>query len=93
MNTDSPGDGASDEGREEFAIEHLTSALSEDYADELPPDEVKAAIDAAHDSYADVPVREFVPILVERDARETLNEELDEGAAERAPEGSSHDDK
>jgi hypothetical protein len=72
-------------GREQVAIEHVIGALSERYAEEVPPEQVEAAVRESQETYADAPIRDFVPILVERDVRETLDDEVpaaEPGAAE-----------
>lgn len=60
--------------REEAAIDRVTEALTEDLAEDHPPDEVQRVVGQARERYADAPVRDFVPALVERDVREQLTE-------------------
>jgi hypothetical protein len=62
------------ERREQEAIRHVTEHLATDYAQEHPAAEVKEVVEEKKAQYADAPVRDFVPILVERDVRETLDE-------------------
>ncbi|MFC8663956.1 three-helix bundle dimerization domain-containing protein [Streptomyces sp. NPDC057199] len=62
-----------DKTREDEAIrgvaEHLTNTFSATHSQA----EVKAAVTKIHASFADRPVREFVPVLVERKARTLLS--------------------
>jgi hypothetical protein len=60
--------------REQEAIRHITEQLEADYAQEHPAAEIEHVVEEKQTEYADAPVRDFVPILVERDARETLDE-------------------
>lgn len=62
------------EVREHEAIRHVTEHLAADYAQEHPAAEVEQVVEEKQTQYADAPVRDFVPILVERDARERLDE-------------------
>ncbi|MFF4728820.1 three-helix bundle dimerization domain-containing protein [Streptomyces mirabilis] len=48
----------------------LTSA----YDETCTPEQVEAAVATAHAAFSDRPVRDFVPVLVERKARALLNE-------------------
>ena len=59
----------------------MTSALAEDVGDDNPVEDVERAVDAATKRYEDAPVREFVPILVERAAREELRDPEDDTSA------------
>ncbi|RPF39206.1 three-helix bundle dimerization domain-containing protein [Streptomyces sp. TLI_185] len=63
-----------DKVREDDAIrgvvERLTSAFSATHS----PADVEAAVAKTHASFMDRPVREFVPVLVERKARALLSE-------------------
>ncbi|WP_324191953.1 three-helix bundle dimerization domain-containing protein [Nocardia puris] len=71
---------AVDTTREEQAMRRLTDSLVATYTPAHTPEHVEAVIDGAHARFADSPVREFVPVLVERIARGTL--ETGEPAAE-----------
>lgn len=71
---------AVDTTREEQAMRRLTDSLVATYTPAHTPEHVEAVIDGAHARFADSPVREFVPVLVERIARGTL--ESGEPAAE-----------
>ncbi|MFD0747104.1 three-helix bundle dimerization domain-containing protein [Phytohabitans flavus] len=62
-----------EELREQFAVDHLKQALTSDFGDH-PATEVEQAVEDAREQYADAPVRDFVPNLVERDARDRLKE-------------------
>ncbi|CAM5530667.1 three-helix bundle dimerization domain-containing protein [Streptomyces purpurascens] len=57
--------------REEEAIQAVTERLTA-YGATRSPDEIEAAVAAAHASFEDRPVRDFVPALVERKARAAL---------------------
>ncbi len=58
--------------REDKAILNLTRRLTESFADIHTPDAVEAAIEAACAQFAGDRVRDYVPILVERMARQEL---------------------
>ncbi|MEI8409066.1 MULTISPECIES: three-helix bundle dimerization domain-containing protein [unclassified Kribbella] len=58
--------------REDKAILNLTRRLTESFADLHSPDDIEAAVQTAHQKFADRPVRDYVPILVERIVREEL---------------------
>jgi hypothetical protein len=60
------------DGREEDAVRAVTERLKSTYSDARTPDEVEAAVAAAHASFSDRCVRDFVPVLVERKARAAL---------------------
>ncbi len=59
--------------RERFALEHVKAAITDD-TDRSRKD-VEQAVDEALHQYDGAAVRDFVPILVERDVRETLQDE------------------
>jgi hypothetical protein len=61
-----------EEARELRAIENLTSRLTETFSGLRTPDEVEAAIRTARDVFDGDPVRDYVPILIERMARSEL---------------------
>ncbi|WP_232840291.1 MULTISPECIES: three-helix bundle dimerization domain-containing protein [Nocardia] len=63
---------AVDTVREEKAIRRLTERLLETYRDTHPAEHVQTAIEEARARFAGHPVREFVPVLVERVARREL---------------------
>ena len=58
--------------REEKAIENLTSRLTDAFADIHTPEDIETAIRTAREAFADDPVRDYVPILVERMVKEEL---------------------
>ncbi|WP_156370823.1 three-helix bundle dimerization domain-containing protein [Nocardia arizonensis] len=59
--------------REEQAISRLTSSLLDDYGTTHSPERIRTAVERARQSFAGRPVREFVPILIERTARRELD--------------------
>jgi hypothetical protein len=59
--------------REDKAIATLTRRLTESFADLYSPEDIEAAVHTAHQKFADHPVRDYVPILVERIVREELS--------------------
>lgn len=58
--------------RETDAIEAVTERLKHTYRETRTPDEVEAVVAAAHASFDDRRIRDFVPVLVERKARAAL---------------------
>ena len=56
---------------EQAVMNQLRERLATMYAD-VPPDQVAAAIQRAHDQFETSPIRDFVPLLVERRARAEL---------------------
>lgn len=63
-----------DKAREDEAIHAVTERLKNAFGATHSPTEVEGAVAKAHDSFADRPVRDFVPVLVERKARILLSE-------------------
>ncbi|MFE3883029.1 three-helix bundle dimerization domain-containing protein [Streptomyces lydicus] len=61
--------------REEEAIQAVVERLTDAYVTTHTPKEVEAAVTEAHASFRDRPVRDFVPVLVERRARAALDRE------------------
>jgi hypothetical protein len=57
---------------ETMLIEQVVQRLMTQYAD-LPPDHVAGAVRSAHARFEQSPIREFVPLLVERSARAELS--------------------
>ena len=57
--------------REANDIVEVTRRLSTRYPD-LPSATVQAAVDQAHQKFAGARIRDFVPVFVERTARDTL---------------------
>ncbi|WP_262061198.1 three-helix bundle dimerization domain-containing protein [Streptomyces sp. STR69] len=62
-----------DQAREEDAIRGIVERLKNAFSATHSPAEVEAAVAKAHASFVDRPVREFVPVLVERQARSILD--------------------
>ncbi|MFD9460339.1 three-helix bundle dimerization domain-containing protein [Streptomyces sp. NPDC060027] len=60
--------------REEGAIHGVVERLKDAFSAAHGQAEVEAAVAQAHASFADRPVREFVPVLVERKARNILKD-------------------
>jgi hypothetical protein len=58
--------------RERQALHHVTDRLSRSFADRVSPTRVSATVDAIHHRFDGRPIREFVPVLVERMARDEL---------------------
>jgi hypothetical protein len=56
---------------ERDAIRQVCERLSRQFP-ELPPDEIEKAVYGKYDSFAESPVRDFVPVLVERGSRQRL---------------------
>ncbi|MEV4240433.1 MULTISPECIES: three-helix bundle dimerization domain-containing protein [unclassified Nocardia] len=65
--------------REEQAIQRLTDRLVDDY----PADQVESVVGTARQRFAGHPVREFVPILIERIARRELEVSTKQAEAEK----------
>ncbi|MFJ8636995.1 three-helix bundle dimerization domain-containing protein [Streptomyces sp. NPDC093568] len=66
-----------DKEREAEAVRGVVERLTEAFSATRSPAEVEAAVAKAHASFASRPVREFVPVLVERKARALLSESSD----------------
>jgi hypothetical protein len=60
------------EVKEREAIRHVTDNLAAEYAGDHQPAEVERVVGDTREHYRDAPVRDFVPIFVEREARERL---------------------
>lgn len=58
--------------REKQALKDVTERLRRSFADAYTDDQVIQTVSAAHHRFDDRPIRDFVPILVERMARERL---------------------
>ncbi|WP_278262289.1 hypothetical protein [Nocardia sp. AG03] len=58
--------------REELAMRRMTESLVEDLSENVPVEQVTSAVGAAHTRFDGTPIREFVPILVERIVRREL---------------------
>lgn len=62
-----------DKAREDEAIRGVVERLTDAFGATRSPAEVEAAVTKVHASFTDRPVREFVPVLVERKARALLS--------------------
>jgi hypothetical protein len=58
--------------RERHALNQVTDRLSESFADRFSPAQVDAKVSTIHHRFDGSPIREFVPVLVERIARDEL---------------------
>jgi hypothetical protein len=43
---------------------------------DVPPDVITNTVHTSHDQFADSPIRDFVPVLVERMAKSTLKTQV-----------------
>lgn len=68
--------------REDKAIENLTSRLTELFAAIHSPQDIENAVRSARETFAGDPVRDYVPILVERIARAELTPHPDPAVEE-----------
>jgi hypothetical protein len=59
---------------EDAAIRHVTDHLKTSFSDSHAPDEIDSAVATAYASFDDLPIRTYVPVLVERQARRILAE-------------------
>jgi hypothetical protein len=53
-------------------IDEVVERLSERFPQEHP-DRIRAVVDAAHEQFAGNPIRDFVPVFVERAAKDVLD--------------------
>lgn len=58
--------------REEQAMREVTVRLTKDFAAQ-PPEQVAAAVEAVSHHFDGRPIRDFIPVLVERYARQELS--------------------
>lgn len=58
--------------REDTELAHLVARLKIQFAEQLPDHEIERTVSDAAAELADAPIRVFVPLLIERDARERL---------------------
>jgi hypothetical protein len=65
-------DGTHDDQRVEAVKQRLREDLVDEQGQPAEPDEVARVVDAKADSFADAPVQEFVPLLIEHQARDEL---------------------
>jgi hypothetical protein len=68
------GGTVADRVREDEAIRTVTERLKDAFRATYSEAEVERAVARAHASFGDRPVRDFVPVLVERKARVFLDE-------------------
>jgi hypothetical protein len=54
------------------ALGQVTERIRERFPS-APPDEIRTAVERVHHQYDGRPIREFVPVLVEREVTETLH--------------------
>jgi len=54
------------------AIDQLIQRLTTRFST-TPPETVRAVVHASYDEFKGRPIRDFVPVLVERDAKERLS--------------------
>ncbi|WP_225095836.1 three-helix bundle dimerization domain-containing protein [Streptomyces sp. CoH27] len=59
--------------REDEAIRGVNERLKAAYGETHSPDEITAVVAGAYAAFRDRPVRDFIPILVERRARRILD--------------------
>lgn len=62
------------ETHEEDAIRGVVERLTSAYDETCTPEQLEAAVATAHAAFSERPVRDFVPVLVERTVRALLNE-------------------
>ncbi|MDL4812934.1 three-helix bundle dimerization domain-containing protein [Actinomadura opuntiae] len=58
---------------ERTAMEQVTTRLLQTYGDDHSPQEITRTVEAVHRDFDGRPIRDFVPILVERHARAHLS--------------------
>ncbi|MER7244117.1 hypothetical protein [Kribbella sp. NPDC000426] len=71
--------------REDKAIENLTHRLNDTFADIRTPEDIETAVAAARRQFEGDRVRDYVPILVERMARQELTPQPEPAAAGGPP--------
>ncbi|WP_405906197.1 hypothetical protein OG742_10315 [Streptomyces sp. NBC_00828] len=59
---------------EDVAIQRVTDCLRTRCSDGHAPDEIETAVATAYATFDTLPIRTYVPVLVERQARRILNE-------------------
>ncbi|WP_330228541.1 hypothetical protein OHA40_20680 [Nocardia sp. NBC_00508] len=67
--------------REEQAIRQMTERLVENYTETYSPEHIESAVGAARRKFEGRPVRQFVPILIERLVRRELEKVVEEAEA------------
>ncbi|MGV9376073.1 three-helix bundle dimerization domain-containing protein [Nonomuraea sp. NPDC003707] len=63
---------AYDERLEREAIQDVVTKLVARFTGTRSAEQVEAAVRTAYDRFADSPVRDFIPVLVEHDSKELL---------------------
>jgi hypothetical protein len=58
--------------RERHALDQVTDRLSRSFGDRYSPSQVDRTVHAIHHRFDGRPIREFVPVLVERIAKDEL---------------------
>jgi hypothetical protein len=59
--------------REDEAVHKVTERLKSAYRQRYEPEAVEATVNAAREHFDGSPIRDFIPVLVERRARAALN--------------------
>ena len=60
--------------KERNALEQVTDRLTKSFADRYSPTQVVQAVDSIHHRFDGRPIRDFVPVLVERMVRDELRQ-------------------
>lgn len=63
---------SADTTRERHALDQVTDRLSQSFADRYSSTQVDQTVSSIHRRFDGRPIREFVPVLVERIARDEL---------------------
>ena len=77
---------------EQQAMEHVAARLMERYP-EVTRERVDAVVDEEHHRYDGRPVRDFVPVLVERAAKDRLGQEATASTPDRGTDGRGEQDR
>ncbi|MEY9842147.1 three-helix bundle dimerization domain-containing protein [Streptacidiphilus sp. EB103A] len=59
--------------REDEAVRKVSERLKATYRHQYQPDRVEATVTAAREHFLSSPIRDFIPVLVERRARAALD--------------------
>lgn len=70
---------SADTVRERHALDQVSHRLSESFGDRFSPDQVDEKVSTIHHRFDGSPIREFVPVLVERIARDELRHSAPRG--------------
>jgi hypothetical protein len=72
------GNDMAENNRYDLRVNHVKQRLHDELVDEqgraADPDDVSRVVDAKAESFADAPVQEFVPLLIEHQARDELRQ-------------------